>query len=127
MKKKLIEYFDDIQFQIDIDAQALLGSSGEENDEEKRRKILSINEEMIEIVQNMLHSNVMKVNEYIFEDKVLRQRDDHAFKENLKRELFDKYAFYFKYQIYPRDLHRVHRVLLMTDWYLDRNQLEYLK
>ena len=82
---------------------------------------------MIEIVQNMLHSNVMKVNEYIFEDKVLRQRDDHAFKENLKRELFDKYAFYFKYQIYPRDLHRVHRVLLMTDWYLDRNQLEYLK
>ena len=127
MKKKLIEYFDDIQFQIDIDAQALLGSSGEENDEEKRRKILSINEEMIEIVQNMLHSNVMKVNEYIFEDKVLRQREDHAFKENLKRELFDKYAFYFKYQIYPRDLHRVHRVLLMTDWYLDRNQLEYLK
>ena len=61
----MIKYYEDIQFQIDIDAQEFLLNKAN-NDNELRQEIIEKNASMMQSINDGLESNIKRINEFKF-------------------------------------------------------------
>jgi hypothetical protein len=79
---------------------------------------------MIEQVKNCLELNMNQINSYEFKEEQID--NETMFKKNFKETVLNKNCFYFKRRsLWIMDKKIGH--LIVTDWYLTDNQLDFLK
>ena len=123
LKRYLIDYFDGVQFEIDIQAQKLLEKL--EDGSKKREDVLKMNLELVDKVKEIYEKNSKAVDDYFNSRAQLKTND----LEELKAIIFNGFCvFYSKEDNYWRieDDKLLLGMLIVTDWYLDQNQLDYL-
>jgi hypothetical protein len=122
LKLYLIEYFDGIQFEIDIQAQKLLEKL--EEGTKMREDVLKMNLDMVEKVKEIYEKNSKAVDDYFNSREQLETSD----LEELKAIIFNGFCvFYSKKDNFWLDTTLLLGRLIVTDWYLDQNQLRYLR
>jgi hypothetical protein len=122
LKLFLIEYFDGIQFEIDIQAQKLLEKL--EDGSKKREDVLKMNLKMVDKVKEIHDKNSKAVDDY-FNSRDLVDTNNL---EELKAIIFNGFClFYSKEENFWLDTTLLLGILIVTDWYLDQNQMNYLK
>ncbi len=117
LKLYLIEYFDGVKFEIDIQAQILLEKL--EDGSQKREDVLNMNLKMVDKVKAIHDKNSKAVDDY-FDS---RDQVETNNLEELKDIILNGFCFFFK----KEDDTLLLGMLIVTDWYLDLNQLNYLR
>ena len=122
LKLFLIEYFDGVKFEIDIQAQKLLEKL--EDGSKMREEVLKMNLDMLEKVKKIYEKNSKAVDDY-FDSRDQVETNDL---EELKAIIFNGFCvFYSKKDNFWLDRTLLLGMLIVTDWYLDQNQLKCLK
>ncbi len=141
LKKELINYYDSLQFDVDIKSQELINANDTINStetEQENREIIDENIYLIEQIERVLKSNLNDINHY-FDSKynndldldTLINVDYHdesttictvkQVKEFIKKNALKSYLICIKYKGYEKfGLH------LEFEWYIDQNQLKYI-
>ena len=121
LKLYLIEYFDGVQFEIDIQAQKLLEKL--EDGSKMRADVLKMNLIMLDKVKEIYEKNSKAVDEYF---NSIDQVETNNLEE-LKSIIFNGFCvFYNKKDNFWSDSTLLIGMLIVTDFYLDQNQLDYL-
>ena len=123
LKRYLIEYFDGIQFEIDIQAQKLLEKL--EDGSKQREDVLKINLKMVDKVKEIYDKNSKAVDDYFNSREQVETND----LEELKAVILNGFCvFYSKEDNYWRIEDEILiGMLIVTDFYLGQNQLDYLR
>jgi len=122
LKLFLIEYFDGVKFEIDIQAQKLLEKL--EDGSKMREEVLKMNLDMLDKVKKIYEKNSKAVDDY-FDSRDQVETNDL---EELKDIIFNGFCvFYSKKDNFWLDRTLLLGMLIVTDWYLDQNQLNCLK
>jgi hypothetical protein len=122
LKLYLIEYFDGIQFEIEIQAQKLLEKL--EDGSNMREAVLKMNLAMVDKVKEIHDKNSKAVDNY-FNSRELVETNNL---EELKVIILNGFCvFYGKEDKLRLDPKLLLGKLIVTDWYLDQNQLNYLR
>lgn len=142
LKSELIEYYDLVKTEIDIQAQKqlleldnlLMNDDTQKinhidmNDiENKRKEILKINIEFIKYVDELFDKNMNEINCYFTEN--CPSNMDILNKEEIKSNVLKNYCVFVCNDYLKNDLKDLYLigVLLITDWYLNKNEVQYLK
>jgi hypothetical protein len=118
----LIGYFDGVQFEIDIQAQKLLKEL--EDGSQMRKDVVKMNELMVEKVKEIHDKNSKAVDDYFNSREQVESND----LEELKTIIFNGFCVFYSKEDNFRSHHELLLgMLIVTDWYLDQNQLNCLK
>lgn len=121
IKLDLINYYDTIKFDIDIKAQELLlNESVEEN---VRNDILKLNMDLIDRVEDIFAENLKVINKYFDQENNLKSSLD---KEKIKMDALPSYCYYLNVDFLRKKINLL-GILVISDWYLDKNQINYLR
>ncbi len=126
LKKELIDYYDQIKYDIDIRAQILMINS-ETNQvqlHDKHSSILRINLEMIECVENIANSNMNLLKHYFSEYKQTNSDID-----DLKFKILENHCFYIKEFELNNQLREkcILGILVKADWYFTKTEIDYIR
>ncbi len=122
LKLYLIEYFDGVKFGIDIQAQKLLEKL--EDGSQMREDVLKMNMVMLDKVKEIHGKNSKAVDDY-FDSREQVETNDL---EELKEVILNGFCvFYNKEDNFWLDTTLLLGILIVTDWYLDKNQLNCLR
>jgi hypothetical protein len=126
LKKELIDYYDQIKYDIDIRAQILMINS-EKNQvqlHDKHSSILRINLEMIECVENIANSNMDLLKHYFSEYKQTNLDID-----DLKFQILENHCFYIKEFELNNQLREkcIIGILVKADWYFNKTEIDYIR
>ena len=122
LKLYLIDYFDGVQFEIDIKAQKLLEKL--EDGSQKREDVLKMNLDMVDKVKEIYEKNSKAVDDYYNSRDQVETND----LEELKSIILNGFCvFYSKNNDSSLDTEILLGKLIVTDWYLVENQLSYLR
>jgi hypothetical protein len=143
LKLELIEYYDHVKNEIDIQAQKLLLdldnllNDAEKINEidpneikDKRKEIINTNLELIKYVDDIFNKNIEEINNYFTEQSKKSSQNLPIFnKEDIKLNVLENYCVFVCYDYLKSDLKDLYLigVLLITDWYLNKNEVQYLK
>ena len=122
LKRYLIDYFDGVQFEIDIQAQKLLEKL--EDGSKKREDVLKMNLELVDKVKEIYEKNSKAVDDYFNSIDQVETYDS----EELKDIILNGFCvFYSKEDHFWSDDKLLLGMVIVTDFYLDQNQLDYLR
>jgi hypothetical protein len=122
LKLYLIKYFDGVQSEIDIQAQEKLEKL--EDGSEMKDEVLKLNINMVDKVKEVHDKNSKAVEDYFNSREQLETTD----LEELKAKILNGFCvFYNKKDNFWSDSTLLLGMLIVTDWYLDQNQLNYLR
>jgi hypothetical protein len=123
LKLYLIDYFDGIKFEIDIQAQKSIEKL--KYWPKMREDVLKINLNMVDKVKEIYENNSKAVDDYFNSRDQIETKD----LEELKSIIFNGFCVLFNkedhFWYYEDDIFI--GLLIVTDWYLDQNQLDYLR
>ncbi len=122
IRKEQISHFDDVQFAIDIQSQTTLLST---TDPKERERIEQLNQKMVDLVKRLHDENVKAIKEY----RNSPREEKFPSIEHLKAAILKGDCVYFDREALGPDLLTKSSIgfLLVTDWYLDENQIKYLR
>jgi hypothetical protein len=128
IKKELIDYSDQVRSEIDIKTfkleQELILS--EKIDEEFRQQIFGLNQRLIDKSKIVFDANIKDVNLYFdFEKNPMVDDDEETIKENALTS-FCLFIDDLKNKG-ERSKNFLLGLLIVSDWYLNKNQMEYLR
>ncbi len=139
IKRDLIDYYDMIKSEIDISAQRLLLHIDQpnrpvqlnENEEQmemlrkRRDEIVATNLEFVKWVDKTMDQSLSQVNEFFAKYKA----GETIGKEQAKAESLKSFCVFIGNDCLKRELRDGYLigVLLITDWYLNKNEVQYLK
>ncbi len=125
LKLYLIDYFDGVQFEIDIKAQKLLENLKDES--QMREDVLNMNLVMLNKVKEIYENNSKAIDDY-FNSKIQVDTDNL---EELKATIFKGFCVFYDieydYNNWYYEDELLLGMLIVTDFYLDRNQRNYLR
>ena len=122
LKLYLIDYFDGVQFEIDIQAQKKLEKL--EDGSEMREDVLNMNLILVDKIKEIHDKNSKAVDDYFNSREQLETNN----LEELKAVILNGFCVFFKKEDYFwLDDKLLLGMLIVTDWYLDQNQLDYLR
>ncbi len=123
IKNELIEYYDTIKFEIDIKSQRLL-LINKQNDSD----VLDLYLRLIERVEYITNQNINEINDY-FEKNTNYINETCPNKEDIKSNAFSKYCTFINGDYLKVDLKDKFKIgiFIECDWYLNKNQINYLK
>lgn len=128
LKKEIIDYYDFVKSEIDIKSQEIL--CNQNIDDVKKKDILDIYANMINQCECLFEKNIDEINDY-FENHNITDGEydcvDDA--ENIKANVLSCYCGFIQNNLLKDHMRLKNKIgiLFITDWYLDRNQLNYLK
>jgi hypothetical protein len=132
IKLDLINYYDSIKFEIDIIAQKqlIVFEKNSPNLKHERENLIVLNKYLIEKIEFLFDSNCYQINEYF--SKINDDYDDENqffFKENVKINALKNYCAFLSNANLKKEFKDRNQIglLVLTDWYLDENQLKYIK
>ncbi len=121
LKRYLIDYFDGVQFEIDIQAQELLEEF--EDGSQMREAILNMNLILVDKVKEIYEKNSKAVDDYFNS----REQVESNNLEELKAATLNGFCVFYNIEDhYWLDDKLLLGMLIVTDFYLDQNQLDYL-
>jgi hypothetical protein len=120
LKLFLIEYFDGVQFEIDIEAQKLLEKL--EDGSQKREAVLKMNLDMVDKVKEIYEKNSKAVDDYFNSREQLETNN----LEELKSIILNGFCIFYSKEDNDWTC-IIMGMLIVTDFYLDQNQLNYLR
>ena len=132
-KLDLINYYDTIKSEIDINAQetllifeksrSLLEICGENENLEK--EIIELNKEQIDHVENIFNKNCREIDDFslICNSVLLANRED------VKTSALKNYCTFISNKSLKKNLKNKNRIgiLIVSDWYFNENQVKYIK
>jgi hypothetical protein len=131
IKSDLINFFDANKFEIDIKAQELLRDLNDKNNDDshkQKNKILEYNEKLIKIVEEIFEENMEKINQestkaLIESLSIVNERD------KIKYMIINKCCYFIRsdYLNGNKILDNPIGLIIVTDWFIDENQINYLK
>jgi hypothetical protein len=122
LKDELEKYFDDVQSKIKIHAQTLLLTL--EDGSQKRKDVLKIKQAMLDKVKKIYDKNSKAVDDY-FNSRDMVETSDL---EELKAIILNGFCVYYNQVNYFMLVPKLFLgMLIVTDWFLDENQLKCLK
>jgi hypothetical protein len=122
LKLYLIDYFDGIKYDIEIQAQKLLLKL--EEGSKMREDVLNMNLRMVDMVKEIHDKNSKAIDDYFDSRQQVEIKD----LEELKATILNGFCvFYIKEDNFLLDDTLLLGILIVTDWYLDENQLKCLK
>lgn len=129
IKSDIISYFDANKFEIDIKAQELLRDSIINNGSDKQKnKIMEYNKKLIKIVEDIFEENMKKMNEESTKD-LIESFNSGNDKNMIKSMILNKCCYFIRSdylmdKIIPDN---IIGLIIITDWFLDENQINFLK
>jgi hypothetical protein len=144
LKINLIKYYDATKSDIDIAAQELLcnvnnidiigknAQSPSQNDPIKRReKILDINKNLINFVEIMFENNIKEIDKYFanIEKEHTNNNNNNINREDINMKSLTCYCIFISRDKLKDEFKRLVMlgILIITDWYLDENQINFLR
>jgi hypothetical protein len=127
IKLDFIKYFDDLKFEIDIKAQEML--CDQSLDENSKEEILKINLNLLERVDEIFNNNLNLINNFFEDCQQLINQDKHILdkdKEEIKMMVLNSYCYFINADLLKKKWNQL-GLLIISDWYLDENQLNYLR
>lgn len=128
IKLDLINYYDSIKFEIDIIAQKQLSTNekSSSNLKNEQENLIELNKYLIERVDCLFDSNCIQIDEYF--SKITNRNENDA-KENVKINALKNYCSFISNACLKKEYKNKNQIglLIITDWYLDQNQLNYIK
>ena len=122
LKLYLIDYFDGVKYDIEIQAQKLLLKL--EEGSKMREDVLNMNLRMVDMVKEIHDKNSKAIDDY-FDSREQVEINDF---EELKGIILNGFCiFYNKEDNFWLDDKLLIGKLIVTDWFLDQNQLNYLR
>jgi hypothetical protein len=122
VKRDFIEYFDKVKSEVDIKAQQLMKDGWAE--------VLEVNLKMIESVEKLFEANMTRLNDLdvlatIRPNEITGQYD----KDAIKADLANGFCVFIRREELDESIKIDNPIglLIETDWYLDENQLNYIK
>jgi hypothetical protein len=88
-----------------------------------KEHIVKLNMDYINKIDEIFNQNIYSINNY-FENKqnIIELFD----KEKMKMKLINKYCYFINNDLLKKKINPI-GLLIITDWYLDENQINYLK
>lgn len=133
IKLDLINYFDTVKSEIDISALKVLDSiESLSNKSDVLNNVYKLNQEMIDIVNEIYENNAKCVNDFFrfssTDDEMMRFPINKSIEE-IKRAVFNGYCFYINGESLKKQFRdgNLLGLLITSDFYLDENQLNFLK
>ena len=125
IKVDLINYFDGLKFDIDIKAQEIL--CNDSLADYYKEHIVKLNMDYIDKIDEIFNQNIYFINDF-FENKqsIITDCPELFDKEKLKMKLINKYCYFINNDLLKKKINPI-GLLIITDWYLDENQINYLK
>jgi hypothetical protein len=118
LKRYLIDYFDGVKFEVDIQAQTLFLKF--EEGSKMRDDVFKMNQVMVDKAKEIYEKNSKSVDDYFNSREQLETND----LEELKAKILNGFCvFYCKDSSLDPEI--LLGMLIVTDWYLDQNQLNY--
>jgi hypothetical protein len=122
LKQFLIDYFDGIKFDIEIQAQKLLEKL--EDGSKMRGDVLKLNINMVDKVKEIHEKNSKAVDDYFDSRDQIETKD----LEELKSVIFNGFCVFYNIEDnFWLDDKLLLGMLIVTDFYLDQNQLNFLR
>ena len=122
LKRYLIDYFDGVKFEVDIQAQTLFLKL--EEGSKMRDDVFKMNQVMVDKAKEIYENNSKAVDVYFNSREQVVTND----LEELKAIIFNGFCvFYNKENHLQLDSELLLGKLIITDWYLDQNQLNSLR
>ena len=124
--RDLIRHFDDVKADIDYSAQNLLAKPKYCKEGKERMKIINLNIEMIKVVEKIFETNCDLVKQHFQSDECHNETID---KEEIKRKVFKSYCCFVGREMLTKFTKKKNPIgiLLLTDWYLDPNQCNFIR
>jgi hypothetical protein len=132
IKKELISYYDTIKSEIDIKTIELVESFAKSNNSTHENngseyEIIKCNKILIQLIEKTFNLNIEQINRHLNDSDNNNIFDN---KEKIKRNALKNYAIYIK----SNELKEKFRIsnsrlgiLLQSNWYIDENQLIFIK
>ncbi len=126
LKKEIIDYYDLIKSEIDIKSQEIL--SNPSFNDEKKEALFDIYLKMIKECEQLFEKNIEEINNY-FEQNVEADLLTNLDIEDIKTNILSGYCSFIRSNLLKDQMKLNNKIgiLFITDWYLDKNQLNYLK
>ena len=128
LKKEIIDYYDFVKSEIDIKSQEIL--CNQNIDDVKKKDILDIYANMINQCECLFEKNIDEINDYFENHNITDgEYDSVDDAENIKANVLSCYCSFIQNNLLKDHMRLKNKIgiLFITDWYLDRNQLNYLK
>jgi hypothetical protein len=128
IKLDLINYYDILKSEIDIIAQEsmiALERDSQSSDKNKWQEIVDLNKELIDIVESIFNSNCKQIDDYFLSNKRLNKMDKEAVK-TIALSTFCTFISNYNLRNDYRNKNAL-GLLIVCDWYLDENQLNFVK
>jgi hypothetical protein len=128
VKRDFINYFDNVKFEVDIKAQELLAQLSDGSIE--RAKVLKVNLKMIELIEKLFEANMARLNDLAVLATIRpNENSDQYDKEAIKTDLAAGSCVFIRSEELDKSIKIDNRIglIILTDWYLDENQLNYIK
>jgi Leucine-rich repeat (LRR) protein len=125
IKSDLINYFDGLKFDIDIKAQEIL--CNESLADYFKEHILKLNMDLMDKIDEIFNNNMNLVNNYFESHKPSASENQESLdKEKMKMKIINSYCYFINNDLLKKKINPL-GLLIITDWYLDDNQINYLK
>jgi hypothetical protein len=124
IKKDIINYYDNVQFEIEIEGQTKLLQMADKSNL-ARRMTNRLNKFLVKQVQILQTSNLTELNEYFKNDSQFLIMN----KETIKSKSLTKSGFFIGNKRLKNIVKGNSQIglFIQTDWYLSENELKYLK
>jgi hypothetical protein len=126
LKKEIIDYYDMVKSEIDIRSQEILFNQS--IDDAKKKDTFDVYTKMIAECEQLFEKNIVEINDYfekvdLLEELVVDDADE------IKTNILSGYCSFVRNDLLKDDLKLKNKIgiLFITDWYMDKNQLNYLK
>jgi hypothetical protein len=148
LKKELIKHYDTVKSEIDIVAQQILCFQLAINPDDtnlvainrvktEREKILEVNLRLIKLVESLLEQNLKEIDAFFANEaencvdllQLNKSAATGTIKEEIKSKALTVYCYFTSKANLKNDFVKLVLlgVLIVTDWYLDENQINYLR
>jgi hypothetical protein len=124
LKNDLIDYYDSLKFDIDIKAQAHELLNQESLKQDQTNKLFEENVYLVEQIDRVLNSNLNDISHF-FENWNYHSLEINFFEnfhEEIKKKALKSYIISIKYKN-----HDLFGLYLEFEWYIDQNQLNFIK
>ena len=125
---EFIEYFDIEKNEVDIKAQKLMENLSEKSIE--RAKVVEVNDKMIVSIKKLLDANCARLRDRAVLATIRSSENTDIYdKEAIKADLTTGFCVFIKSDDLDESISIDNPIglLIVTDWYLDQNQLDYIK
>jgi hypothetical protein len=128
IKSELIDYFDEIKIEIDIDAQKKLMYIDEFCGDINKNYFLSLYNYLIQKVDSIFNSSCNDIDDFIKSEN-FQNKFYESNKELIKTNGIKNFCFYLSNDFLKLEYKDINPIglFIVCDWYLDDNQRDYIK